>query len=67
MSMSYAATLSVIKNATPAETQRACELMHEIIQCSLIGMDMPGGEKERADIQRALDEQGREQMFKFLT
>ena len=66
MNMSYAACLSVIKNATPATTERACQLMQRIIQSSLIGMDMPGGEKERADIQRALDEQGRKQILEFM-
>ena len=59
MSMSYASSKSVIKDATPAQLERAVDLMHRIIQSSLLGMDMPGGDKERADIQRALDEQGR--------
>jgi len=40
--------------------------MHRIIQSSLIGMDMPGGDVERNAIQSALDEQGREQMFNFM-
>ena len=66
MSMSYASSKSVIKDATPAQLERAVDLMHRIIQSSLIGMDMPGGDVERNAIQSALDAQGREQIFNFM-
>ena len=66
MNMSYAASKSVIRNATQAQLEKSCQLMHQIIESSLIGMDMPGGEQERADVERALDELGRQKMFNFL-
>ena len=63
MNISYAAAKSTIKNATIQQQEKASQLMFKIIQSSLKGMKMPGGEEELAAIQQSLNEQAQKQMI----
>ena len=63
MTVSYAACKSVIKNATKQSQEKACQMLHRIIETSLKDLIVPGQEQERNEIQQALEQQGREQML----
>ena len=54
MHVSYAAALSRIKYASSQQQEKASQLMNRIIQTSLRGMDMAGGDKERAALEETL-------------
>ena len=56
MNVSYAAAKCFIQNASIAQRQKAEQLVHRIIETSLKGMNMPGGDAERAQIERSLAE-----------
>lgn len=62
MNVSYATAKCFIQNATLAQQQKAEQLVHRIIQTSLKGMNMPGGEAERAQIEESLAEVGKRLM-----
>ena len=63
MTVSYVACKSVIKNATKQSQEKACQMLHRIIETSLKDLIVPGQEQERNEIQQALEQQGREQML----
>ena len=66
MNVSYAAAYCMITNAT-AETQaKACELVQRVIKSSLQGMNLEGGEQERAAIEQSLTELGQQHMMALL-
>ena len=48
LNFSYASCNSNIKNATIEQQEKACELMHRIIESSLKGMKMENGDEQRA-------------------
>ena len=48
LNFSYASCNSTIKNASIEQQEKACELMHRIIESSLKGMKMENGEEQRA-------------------
>ena len=59
MNVSYAAAKCFIQNATLEQQHKAEELVHKIIKTSIKGMNMPGGEVERAQIEKSLAEVGK--------
>ena len=54
MNISYATTLSKIKNASIEHQEKTCQLLNRIIQTSLKGMEMAGGDKEHSEIEKSL-------------
>ena len=64
INVSYAAALARIQNASISQQERAQGLMTNIIQTSLGGMNMPGGDEAKAEIQKALEEQSKQEMTK---
>ena len=66
MNVSYAAALARIKNASISQQEQAQGLMTNLIKTSLGGMNMPGGDEAKAEIQKALEEQSKQQMMRQL-
>ena len=66
MNISYAATKSAIKHATLEQQEKAYQLMQRIIEVSLRGMKMPGGDQERATIQQSMTTRGCERLLSIL-
>ena len=66
LNFSYASCNSTIKNATLEQQEKACELMHRIIESSLKGMKMENGEEQRAQIVQSLNEMGKKNLLKIL-
>ena len=54
MHVSYASAVSKIKHASSQQQEKACQLVNRIIQTSLKGMNMVGGDKERAELEESL-------------
>ena len=54
MNISYATTLSKIKNPSIQHQEKTCQLLNRIIQTSLKGMEMAGGDKEHSEIEKSL-------------
>ena len=54
MSVSYAATYSMINNPRKETQEKASELFQRIIKSSISGLNLEGGDQERALIQQTL-------------
>ena len=67
MDVSYAAANCVIANATLHQMVKVKNLVREIISTTLKGMDMPGGDAERAQVERSLEGEGKWQILEQLT
>ena len=54
MNVSYAAAICMINNARKGSQEKACEFVRRIIKNSLKGLNLEGGEQERATIEQSL-------------
>ena len=66
MNVSYAAAKSIIKNATLEQQEKAYQLLQRVVEVSLRGMKMPGGDQERATVQESLTARGYESLLSIL-
>ena len=66
LNFSYATCNSTIKNASIEQQEKACELMHRIIESSLKGMKMENGDEQRAQIVQSLNDLGKKKMINIL-
>ena len=67
MNVSYAAANSVIANATLQQMEEVKNFVRKTISTTLKGMDMHGGEKERAQVERSLEGECKWQILEQLT
>ena len=63
---SYAFSKAMIKNASLEQQERAQELMDSIIESSIIGLTIEGGQERLAEIKAEMSGNGKQQMQTIL-
>ena len=66
MDVHFAASKSLINNASENNQDKACHFLSQICEETLKTIDLPGGVEERTDIQQSLYERAERELVAFL-